>query len=694
MTVIEAGDSAIRIESESGDSLVLDVDGWRSAEATETPGVAETVPVDEVVSGSLTRVRAPTGVPVVTSPDVDLETHLGGRTVLTAAGYTLSDTVSLPAARYRLAFQRESLSLYLEFEAAAKVVDRPGGSWVVGFERPTRVQLAVRDTADHPRGAVTAAPTPTGVARALATLPAGLRTATPDRSFPSLQIHPPRIEIGEETVIPDDVAERVPDTGIEVVAPRRIDALLVVAPLVHYLCADLRVADRDTPVVRAPAADFEHRLGDDNTPAETGDGLDDTTLQPRSVSAAVGSVLERVFWLDCLVRNGGPHGVDLAITERIRDAGVDLDTEALYEASPAARLAAYFETGYSAVAELFPRWQAGAVVPPTVESVPAMPRLAFGLTKVFVTDDDGADPAVGGSAGDATAPPSAPPATGPEDTRVGCRVVTETPGAHEATPGALRQFERATDGPLQVVVADDRTDATVRERLDVDDSGVTVTYPSPPTRAQLRGALDEPPDLLYCADTEPPDGLVCPEGTIPVEQLPETVAEVVVLDAPSSLSVGSQLVATDRVAAAVVRTDDGTNAPLGVDTVRWLMARARVGDAVWLARRYGTAGADARVVGDPFRQLRVPSEQFPSAYWYDGDDTGDGELVGLQRQGGHLILQRARAPGTITLGGVPVDTPLSSRALREGVVKSSVPVVYDGQVYWDDEGRRLLDPLV
>jgi len=680
MTTVEAGDSAVRIESESGDSLVVDVDGWQLDETAE-PGVVDTaVPVDDVVSGRLTRARIPTNAPTLTSPDVDLEAYLGETAVLTAAGYALSDTVSLPVATYRLAFQRESLSLYVGFEAAGKLVDRPGASWVVRFDQPTEVRLAVRDTADHPRGTVTAAPTPTGVARALATLPAGLRTTTPDRSFPSLQIHPPRIEIGTETRVPDAVADRTPETGIEVVTPRRIDALLAVAPIVHYLCADLRVADRETPSLRAPAVDFEHRLGDDD-------------FHVGSVSTAVGDVLERVFWLDCLVRNAGPHGVELDIVGRARRAGLSLDAGQLYDADPAERLAAYFEADYAAVSELFPRWQTGVVVPPTAESVPAMPRLAFGLAKVSVAAPDTDEPMSGGAVGDTSVPPSTPPATGPGDTRVGCRVVTETPDPWEATPSALRQFERTTDGPLRVVVAGERADTTVRDRVDPGDSGIAVTRPPSPSRPGLQEALSEPPELLYYAADEPSPGLGCAGGTVPVDCLPETVAEVAVLDTPASSSVGSELVATDRVAAAVVRAGD-SDAPLGVDTVRWLLSRVRVGDAVWLARRYGSADEDARVVGDPFRQLRVPSEQFPSYYWYEGDATGAGHLGSLARQGGHQILQRSRGSGEITLTGLPVATPLSSRALRQGFVDPDTPVVHEGRVYWDDEGRRLLDPLV
>jgi len=74
------------------------------------------------------------------------------------------------------------------------------------------------------------------------------------------------------------VSERVPETGIELCVPRSTEALLSVAPLVHYLCAAVTVADRDQPVLRAPAVGLER------------------ALQPvPELSAAVLDLMERVF---------------------------------------------------------------------------------------------------------------------------------------------------------------------------------------------------------------------------------------------------------------------------------------------------------------------------------------------------------------------------------------------------------------
>jgi len=681
MADIETGDSAIRITSLSDDSLVIDVDGWRTDGTAVEPGLEETVPVDDVVSGHLTRFRVRTGGLNVDSPELDLAGRLGENAVGTSAGYMINESVSLPQATYRVTLQKESLTVYTQFEGAVDVFKRPGETWVVAFDQPTRISFAVRDTSDHPRGTVTAAPTPEGIAAALSTLPAGLRTTTPDRSFPSLQNHPPRIEIGDKTSVPESVSERVPETGIELCVPRSTEALLSVAPLVHYLCASVTVADRDQPVLRAPAIGLERAL----PPVP-------------ELSAAVSDLVERVFWLDCLVRNAGPHGVDLADIERVREAGLDPDLEALYRASPAERLDRYLGLDFASAAEAFPRWQAAAVVEPTVESVTAVPRLAYALAKIHLP----ANAAVSDRAvGDGSVPPTEPPAIGPGGARVGCRVVSGTPSDPLATtPGALRRFGRPSgDGPLRVVLVgalDERVGDALADRPDLADAGIRIERHRGPTRSELQAVLSKPPGLLYHATEDATPGVQCADGTLSVAELPTPVADVAVLDAPDSMPAASELVGSDRAAAVVARSDGRSEGHVGVDPVRWLSMRARVGDALWLSRRYGETGPAATVVGDAFRQLQVPAKRFPKYYWCQPDlvDDGDGLFSSLQHQGGHQILHTAGEDGVIGLGGTALPNTLSSSGLRKDIMNSPTPIIHDGRTYWHGEGQALLNPLV
>jgi hypothetical protein len=81
------------------------------------------------------------------------------------------------------------------------------------------------------------------------------------------------------------------------------------------------------------------------------------------------------------------HEVDLADIERVREAGLDPDLEALYRASPAERLDRYLELDFASAAEAFPRWQAAAVIEPTVQSVTVVSRLAYALTKVYLPEN-------------------------------------------------------------------------------------------------------------------------------------------------------------------------------------------------------------------------------------------------------------------------------------------------------------------
>ncbi|ERG87972.1 MAG: hypothetical protein J07HX5_00113, partial [halophilic archaeon J07HX5] len=519
MIDIKTGDSALRITSLNNDLLVIDVDGWNKDETVVEPELHDTIPVDEVVSGRLKRLRVSASSLNLMSSEVELEEHVGETAVWTAAGYTIFESVSLPRATYRVTLQRDSLCVYAQFTEAVEMIKRPDETWVVSLAHPSQVSFAVRDTSDRPRGVVTAGSTPEEIARALSTLSAGLRTATPDRSFPSLRVHPPRIEIGDGTTIPASVRERIPKTSIELSVPASIEALLSVAPLAHYLCAEITVTDCSQPVLRAPPVGFERRL----PPGP-------------ELSATVSEILERTFWLDCLVRNAGPHGVDLAAIDRARDAGFDAELDTLYAASPAERLQRYFEADFEPAAEVFPRWQTAAVVEPTVESIKSLPRLAFALARVYPSDGYAVSDE---SVGTGSTPPTEPPSMGPNGARVGCRVVSGAPsGPLTTTPSALHRFTRdADDGSFRVVLADStdgRVDNTLADRPELTDAGIRVESKQAPTRAEFQAALADPPGLLYYAANNAGSGIECADETVSLTDLPSCVADVVILDMPDS----------------------------------------------------------------------------------------------------------------------------------------------------------------
>lgn len=679
MVEIETGDSALRITSLNDDLFVIDIDGWQTGDVTAKPDLHETIPVDETVSGRLRRFRVSASTVSLSSPDLSLEEHVGETAVWTSAGYTIFESVSLPRATYRVTLQRDSLTLYAQFEEAVDIIRRSNETWVVALDQPSQMSFAVRDASDHPRGAVTAEPTPEGIARALSTLSAGLRTTTPDRSFPSLRVHPPRIKIGDSTTIPASVREQVPETHIELSVPASIGALLSVAPLAHYLCATVIVADCSQPVIRAPPVGVERRLP-----------------PPPELSTTVSDILERTFWLDCLVRNAGPHGVDLADVDQARDAGLELDLDTLYDASPAERLRRYFEVDFETAAGVFPRWQTAAVVEPTTESVRAVPRLAFALARVYLpAGSTVSDESVGTGA----TPPTEPPSMGPDEARVGCRVVSGAPSDPlSTTPSALHRFTRDSDGgPLRIVVADNtdgRVDNILTDRPELTDSGVQVESQQTPTGTELQMSLADPPTLLYYAADNATSGIECADGTVSVTDLPSRVADIVILDVPDSVSDATRLVGSDRAAAVVACCGNRGEDRIDTDLIRWLLRRARVGDALWLSRRYGATGSAVTAVGDVFRQLRTPANRFPSYYWCNPGEANDGGFMHLSRQGGHQILSRKHDDNRIALTGTALGDTLSSRTLREGIMDPASPVIYDGRVYWREEGKQLLNPLV
>lgn len=234
---------------------------------------------------------------------------------------------------------------------------------------------------------------------------------------------------------------------------------------------------------------------------------------------------------------------------------------------------------------------------------------------------------------------------GPNGARVGCRVVSGAPsGPLTTTPSALHRFTRdADDGSFRVVLADStdgRVDNTLADRPELTDAGIRVESQQAPTRAEFQAALADPPGLLYYAANNAGSGIECADETVSLTDLPSCVADVVILDMPDSVSDASALVESNRAATVVARRGNHDAGHIGLDLIRWLLRRARVGDAVWLSRRYGATGSAVTVVGDIFRQLRTPARRFPSYYWCNPGKTDDGGFMNLARQGGHQILSK------------------------------------------------------
>lgn len=231
-----------------------------------------------------------------------------------------------------------------------------------------RMTLGFRGRNRKPTTALSVPPTPEGLATALTYSSAAHKTTGTDRSYPTLRGHPPLLETAEaddEVELPEAIREARADTGIELLAPNALEPLLVLAPLAYYLGADVDVGNVASPILRAPDADVAVEL-----PAMPGLERDATRL------------LRKVFFLDCLVRNAGPYGTELAEASLLDALGVDADR--LYAASPAERLAAYLDVPYGAIEQRLPDWHCSTYVEPDADGIRALPFLLDRMSLIYM----------------------------------------------------------------------------------------------------------------------------------------------------------------------------------------------------------------------------------------------------------------------------------------------------------------------
>lgn len=434
-----------------------------------------------------------------------------------------------------------------------------------------------------------------GLATAISQLSSALRTTDSRRSGEPARRHPPAIAFGDETAIPDAVADHVPDTGLRVRVPDRVDALIQVAPLAYYLGADV-VVDDGPPTLEAIDGDFEHAFP-----------------EPPSFQVAVAAALRRVFLVERLVYydqdvNDSPS--DLAVLDDLA-----FDPAAYDSLSDVERVRTALDLSFDAASVRLPEWHAATFVDPTFENATALPYLLRYLSVVFDPNDH---PAV--AAGDS--PLSAADAAGavPE------RVVQATPHGSsvgwladdappdgtfvarpEAFANATRYIGRDEGAGRILVVCNDASRRASAER--VAERYRTHTPPSVNVEAYgetsvatLRKLFERGADFLHFLG-DATDGFACSDGRLQPGDLRASNVRLLFADAPESTGTTLACLEHGTVGGFAVPG----NAPPSKSVREALTGLFSRGCTVEQAARYAnlTAGdaSPVRAVGHGFQQL-------------------------------------------------------------------------------------------
>jgi hypothetical protein len=665
-------DTGVRAADAVGNGMFVRTPDWRRTDADGD--------VDGSTDASITGVTTGLSLP---GEHVHVSTTTGG----TAFSLATGERAQLDGDEYVVDVSAD-VELVLQFGGPATVHRRNGAVSVV-FDSPTAVALGFRGAAETPADTVTVPRTVSGVATALSATGAAHRTTKPDRTRWSHRRHPPQFEFGDAVDIPERVASNVPDTGVELVVPESLRELFLTAPLTFLLGADVRVEADADPRLHAPEAGVDYAFD-------------------RLVEDAP-ATLARVFWLECLARNGGPYGdPDLAEHDLLTEVGIDHTTA--YEASVAERLAMYLDAPFERIADDLPEWHLSMHVDTTFDAVSALPFMLD--SRAFVYPAETATREGEGlmerSLDDFYRSPGAPIATVEmvkpklREGRTHGWLADGTPidvfkTLPEAYDNHLQYLDSRTDDELSVaVVLNDRNMVGEHDEVAAvytergDDLPVSVTLHENLTRAELADVFLEHHEFVHYIGHCEVSGLRCADGTLSLSELPESNVETFFLNACGSYHEGVELVKRGSVAGAVTlrRVLDEQAATVGTAFARLLVHGFPIETALRLARRRIMMGKDYAVVGDGMQTLSQTNESRANVAYVTSLDSGAYrvrcEQLAPEGHGSVYRLDHANADRS-RLAGNDAEFTARPGELVEFLSGSEQPVIVDGEFLWSDE---------
>ena len=554
--------------------------------------------------------------------------------------------------------------------------------------------LGFRSLGDFPGFTLTVPRTSRGLASAISKFGEVHRTDSPDRSYPSMRRHPPLVEFDEE-LSADDLLERSSEATIKIILNDSLESVFLATSLAYYLDAKIDVETGGSPAIETSEVCHEFA------------NLD--TLH-REFSA----LLQRVFYLDCLVRNVGPYGMDI---EELSLLGhLPFDPHEAYDLAPDERLAEYLATPFEEFSDSFPDWPLTISIDPTWDHAPALPYIAHRLGLVV------------------------PPTPRAIDKRsfiqqsISARIRSESAnssvlsldGANIIDPGestgqmqgwmaegiAVNAFNTtsaafanrarflSTSRPLSIlVVLNDRTmssefssvQETYSERIDLSESDVRIYEDI--SSGLLAEMLEEPFDFLHFIGHCDSEGILCSDGYLSPRELSICNVQTFFLNACRSYQIGRELVQMGSVAGAVTVSDvlDAQAMKVG-STFAWLICSGHsIERSLWMSRVQAILNRQYTVVGDGTHTLVASESTIPTIMQASKEDADRYQIRLISSSPDHHggIFQTQTRPKPV-LGGNENEHVISDERFEGLLSTSKQPCIYNDKFYWPDE---LLDEL-
>ncbi|WP_277552982.1 hypothetical protein [Halobaculum limi] len=686
---VETTGEGLRAVDAAKNSLTVRTDSWTAGGTAPSLhsgiaalGLTETWVPDVVLNGRTTRLEFPPVYAPVRNVDTGEVSDLGSGTgpkTLKSGAYVLHVDSKVDA--------------YVRFDGVATVSKPQYERLVVEFPEETALSIGFSTGIQDDTEVVTVPRTPAGVATALSAFPAGHRTATADRSFDTMRGQPPRVAFGDEVSIPQSVSERVEGAGTRMVVPDDVEYLFPLAPLAHYVGASVAVEPDATPRIETPSG--THRL------PELPEFQDET-----------GSLLERTFYLDCLVRTAGPYGSELAVASLLEDLGIDADE--LYAASLAERLDAYLSVPFEDVADEFPEWHLSMSIDPRYDHVPTLSYLLANVPHIRIAEstalgetewlDNSLDDFYRGSAGEAASVELVQPEFGPGRTH-GWLADGVPIDAFKTLPEAYENRSRYLDAdgePTSVVAI--LNDGDMREehaevadyyRQRAEELDLDISLREHLSVDELATVFESRNDLVHYIGHCEREGLRCSDGYLSISSLSESNAQTFFLNACGSYHEGIELIQKGSVAGGVTFNEvlDSQAATVGTMFARLMVNGYCMERALDKSRRRIMTGKDYAVVGDGTHVLTQSEDYVGTDVEVTQRDDGRFDVsafLGAPWMCGGFFRPYLQDSDETHLLGSTVEFCVEREELVEFLSYADNPILYDGDLQWSDAVHEAL----
>lgn len=568
------------------------------------------------------------------------------------------------------------------------------------FDEEQTVRVGARSFHENPAGTITVTDDASDVMRAMSFLGSALKTTTPERSWPTLQGHPPLVERGDEFDVPAGIEPPATETAL--VLPPEREYLYPAASLAYYLGATVEPG-------RAPrlvAGDFEYPL----------DG-------PEGYETTVERILEQVHFLDCITRTEGYYQVTLYEREAV-EPRVALDFAALYDATPAERLERYLSVPSDCLESVMSPWHFSVDVVPTAENVEALPFLADDLAHVRI-----AQPPTGDAAATVEAPElydgffrdDIPSTFGGEPSDVGPVFELESSNTLERAwlgPGYPLHVNKLTldslhrrrvcDGPLDPESHGEFTidiDVVCNDASMQDESGAEqyyglrelpsfdVTVHHGTTTDELTELLEASGDFFHYIGHVTDDGICCTDGHLDVGTLQEVNVTAFLLNACSSYAQGTALVDRGSCGGIVTlsRVGNTVATSIGHALSRLLRSGFSLRSSLSVVHRHFLTGYRYVVIGDGALTLCQSESGVLFKLGVESASSDTFEITSLAYPGqfskpGTMDQLTVTESSTYYLSPGPLPTiEISTQEMNDGLSRVAMPVEVGDELHWSDE---------